>query len=52
MSLPTWFILQAPPNLEIDIRLWKQLAMNRVKMLESLTKDPSQVIRDNLTGFR
>lgn len=51
MSLPNWFILQAPPNLEIDIRLWKQLAMNRVKMLESLTKDPSQVIRDNFPDY-
>ena len=51
MSLPNWFILQAPPNLEIDIRLWKQLAMNRVKMLESLTKNPSQVIRDNFPDY-
>ncbi|MHA2306701.1 MAG: hypothetical protein ACXACU_15070, partial [Candidatus Hodarchaeales archaeon] len=51
MSLPNWFILQAPPNLEIDIGLWKQLAMNRVKMLESLPKDPSQVIRDNFPDY-
>lgn len=47
MALPNWYILQAPPNLEIDIEIWKQLAMNRVKLLENLPKDPSQVIRDN-----
>lgn len=47
MTLPNWFILQAPPNLEIDIDIWKKLAMNRVHLLENLSKNPSQIIRDN-----
>ena len=47
MTLPNWFILQAPPNLEIDIDIWKKLAMNRVRLLENLSKNPSQIIHDN-----
>ena len=46
MSLPNWFILQSPPNLNIEIREWKQLALHRVKLLENLPSNPSQVIRD------
>jgi len=46
VSLPNWFILQSPPNLNIEIREWKQLALHRVKLLENLPSNPSQVIRD------
>jgi DNA primase large subunit len=47
MSLPNWYLLQAPPNLEIDVLEWKDLAWNRVQVLEKLPHDPSQVVRDS-----
>ncbi|MHA2225621.1 MAG: hypothetical protein ACXAC8_10485 [Candidatus Hodarchaeales archaeon] len=47
MTIPNWFILQSPPNLDIDIEQWKKLAWERVKLLEELPKDPSQVVRDH-----
>ncbi len=47
MSLPAWFILQSPPDLDIDVNRWKQLAWDRVKLLEKLPQDRSQVVRDH-----
>jgi DNA primase large subunit len=47
LVLPDWFILQSPPNLEIDVKKWKELAWNRVKLLEELPKDRSRVVRDH-----
>ncbi|UCG90254.1 MAG: hypothetical protein JSU57_00580 [Candidatus Heimdallarchaeota archaeon] len=47
MSLPDWFILQSPPDIDIDVSQWKQLAWGRVKLLEQLPQNPSQVIRDH-----
>ena len=47
MSLPSWFILQSPPDLDIDVNLWKQMAWNRVTLLEKLSRDLSQVVRDH-----
>ncbi|MFX1282170.1 MAG: hypothetical protein ACFFB5_00885 [Promethearchaeota archaeon] len=46
MSLPDWFILQSPPDLDIDVNQWKQLAWDRVKLLEQLPQNPSQIMRD------
>jgi DNA primase large subunit len=46
MSIPNWFLLQAPPNMDIDVREWKKLAWDRVKLLEQLPHNPSQVVRD------
>jgi len=46
MPLPNWFLLQAPPNLNIDVKAWRELAWNRVQLLEKLPNNPSQVIRD------
>ncbi|MHA1330095.1 MAG: hypothetical protein ACTSR2_03355, partial [Candidatus Hodarchaeales archaeon] len=51
MSLPKWFILQAPPNLNIDVKEWKKLAWRRVELLEQLPNDPSQVVRDNFPYY-
>ncbi|UCE13599.1 MAG: hypothetical protein JSV04_00125 [Candidatus Heimdallarchaeota archaeon] len=50
-SIPDWFILQSPPNLEIDIDQWKKLAWERVKLLEALPQDSSQVIRDHFPTY-
>ncbi len=47
MALPDWFILQAPPNLDIDVKQWKQLAWNRVTLLEQLPQGRSRVVRDH-----
>ena len=47
MSLPAWFILQSPPDLDIDVNRWKRLAWDRVKLLEKLPQDRSQVVRDH-----
>jgi len=51
VSLPKWFILQAPPNLNIDVKEWKKLAWRRVELLEQLPNDPSQVVRDNFPYY-
>ena len=47
MALPDWFILQSPPNLDIDVKQWKLLAWNRVKLLEQLPQGRSRVVRDH-----
>ncbi|MFX0014141.1 MAG: hypothetical protein ACFFB2_06600 [Promethearchaeota archaeon] len=47
MSLPDWFILQSPPDLDIDIAKWKQLAWKRVELLEQLPQGRSRVVRDH-----
>jgi DNA primase large subunit len=46
MPLPNWYLLQAPPNLDIDVLAWKKLAWERVQLLEKLPQNPSQVVRD------
>jgi DNA primase large subunit len=51
LSLPNWFILQPPPNLDIDVERWKRLAWERVQLLEQLPHNPSQVIRDNFPTY-
>ncbi|PWI48946.1 hypothetical protein CEE45_04240 [Candidatus Heimdallarchaeota archaeon B3_Heim] len=51
MLLPNWFLLQAPPNLNIDVKAWKNLAWNRVQLLEKLPNNPSQVIRDYFPSY-
>ncbi|UCG03068.1 MAG: hypothetical protein JSW11_03580 [Candidatus Heimdallarchaeota archaeon] len=47
MALPDWFILQSPPNLDIDVKQWKNFAWNRVKLLEQLPQGRSRVVRDH-----
>lgn len=51
MSLPNWFVLQAPPNLDIDIDRWKNLAWKRAQLLEQLPNNPSEVVRDNFPTY-
>ncbi|MFX0049656.1 MAG: hypothetical protein ACFE8U_00055 [Candidatus Hermodarchaeota archaeon] len=51
MSLPNWFILKPPPNLDIEIDQWKRMAWERVRLLEQLPHNPSQVIRDNFPTY-
>ena len=51
MPLPNWYLLQAPPNLDIDVLEWKKLAWERVKLLERLPHDPSQVVRDFFPSY-
>ncbi|MHA2176468.1 MAG: hypothetical protein ACXACP_01470 [Candidatus Hodarchaeales archaeon] len=51
MSLPNWFLLQAPPNMDIDVSEWKKLAWNRVKLLEQLPHNPSLVVRDYFPSY-
>ena len=47
MSLPNWFILQSPPDLDIEIEEWKRLAWDRVQLLEQLPHNRSRVVRDH-----
>lgn len=47
MSLPNWFILKTPPDLNLDIPHWKKFALDRIKLLEALPKNPSRVIHDS-----
>ena len=51
MALPKWFLLQTPPNLDIELSDWKNYAWERVKMLEQLPHNPSQVVRDNFPSY-
>lgn len=51
LTLPNWFILQAPPNVDLEIGQWKKLAWHRVQLLEQLPHNASQVIRDNFPVF-
>ncbi|MHA2111666.1 MAG: hypothetical protein ACXADW_19550, partial [Candidatus Hodarchaeales archaeon] len=51
MALPKWFLLQTPPNLDIELSDWKKYAWERVKMLEQLPHNPSQVVRDNFPSY-
>ncbi len=51
MAIPNWFILQSPPNIDIDVNRWKQLAWDRVKLLEQLPQNPSQVVRDHFPTY-
>ena len=51
MPLPNWYLLQAPPNLDIDVLEWKKLAWERVQLLEKLPHNPSQVVRDFFPSY-
>ncbi len=51
MPLPNWFLLQAPPNLNIEVQAWRKLAWNRVQLLEKLPNNPSQVVRDFFPSY-
>ncbi|MHA1976925.1 MAG: hypothetical protein ACW98I_08515 [Candidatus Hodarchaeales archaeon] len=51
MPLPNWFLLQTPPNLNIDVQSWKKLAWSRVQLLEKLPNNPSQVVRDYFPSY-
>jgi DNA primase large subunit len=51
LTLPNWFILQAPPNVDLEIDYWKKLAWHRVQLLEQLPHNASLVIRDNFPIF-
>ncbi len=51
LTLPNWFILQPPPNVDLEIEHWKKLAWHRVQLLERLPHNASQVIRDNFPVF-
>ena len=51
MPLPNWYLLQTPPNLDIDVLEWKKLAWERVQLLEKLPHNPSQVVRDFFPSY-
>jgi DNA primase large subunit len=51
LPLPNWFILLSPPDLNIDVKQWRKLAWERIRLLEQLPQNPSQVINDNFPVY-